>query len=451
VDWLLTETFRCANPSRAFDICKELQRHRRDAVDLARGSLELEDIDEERFADIQASARQYQTLTKELTDIWEHHQLTAVGMGSQATSVEDNMHSIMHSFRLSATDMSSCQRRTQRIFSFTTDMGTEVKLSSATYANIAEIFPHWVDMNVEDDDGRVGGAPDGDGDRDAECAADLLYVSDDLGTLSQHHAESLDVADSHGAFEGVVDDDGMAGMEVDVLSAEDDDGMVGFAQDAQEAVPAEDVEFEFEVENDDGASPNYTDADAAPPPPLPASAALGYTPVSLELASRGFFGGSLQIAGVLHATNNALQDVLNAFTHKDWYFERIKPLIRLIAHPWTKKRLLERCFNAPEAQQHHTAIQKLTTQPTSWRFASWVPAMQQLQFVERGMREHWNLSAYNTRRGEQQDKDKPAEHEGESVPVRPDPEDGGDASKDDLHFIDKARAQQTLGRWTLDR
>ncbi|CAK0829728.1 unnamed protein product, partial [Prorocentrum cordatum] len=217
VDWLLSETFRCADPTRAFDICKELQHHRQDAVDLARGALILEDIDEERLTDIQAASRQYQSLTKELTNLWEHHQLTAVGLGSQATNVQDKMHAIMHSFRLSATDWVSCQRRTQRIVSFTTDMGTEAKLSSAIAANVSEVFPHWVDVNIEADDGRLGlgGAPHGDGDCDADLdLAGGLHVSDDLGAVPAPHVEPLDVADSFlEAFGDAVDDDGMIGIE----------------------------------------------------------------------------------------------------------------------------------------------------------------------------------------------------------------------------------------------
>eukprot|EP00959_Pyramimonas_sp_CCMP1952_P243637 5092497-Pyramimonas_sp.AAC.1 len=45
-DWLLSETFRCLNPSRVYQIVRELQYYRQDAIDHVRGNVSP-DLDDE--------------------------------------------------------------------------------------------------------------------------------------------------------------------------------------------------------------------------------------------------------------------------------------------------------------------------------------------------------------------------------------------------------------------
>eukprot|EP00959_Pyramimonas_sp_CCMP1952_P055012 1149521-Pyramimonas_sp.AAC.1 len=86
---MLTETFECSDPGRSWEITRELMYWRHDARMFLRGTLRPEEMDEEDREHYQAAARKLQTLSSELASLWSHHMLTAVGLGSQATSVTD--------------------------------------------------------------------------------------------------------------------------------------------------------------------------------------------------------------------------------------------------------------------------------------------------------------------------------------------------------------------------
>eukprot|EP00959_Pyramimonas_sp_CCMP1952_P369693 7743292-Pyramimonas_sp.AAC.1 len=47
VDWLLTECFRCADPSRTYELCRDIQYYHDEAVEYARGERDRDDMDEE--------------------------------------------------------------------------------------------------------------------------------------------------------------------------------------------------------------------------------------------------------------------------------------------------------------------------------------------------------------------------------------------------------------------
>ncbi|CAK0895935.1 unnamed protein product, partial [Prorocentrum cordatum] len=151
-DWLLTETFECSDPGRAWEIAQQLMYHRGDARLSLSGDLQPDEMDPEDFQHYDAASRKVRALSQELAAIWGHIMLTAVGLGSQATGVMGKMRAIVHSFRLSSRTMLSCQQRAQRILSATTDMGAEAGLS-ARAVDMMDVFPHWFDFDVVPDGG----------------------------------------------------------------------------------------------------------------------------------------------------------------------------------------------------------------------------------------------------------------------------------------------------------
>ncbi|CAK0894598.1 unnamed protein product, partial [Prorocentrum cordatum] len=336
VDWQMTESFKCADAVRVYDLCRELQRVRQDAVDIAHGhgsgGLEQDDdYDAEYVPDSRAEAsRRYQSLTRELHKLFTHHQFTALGMGSQATAAGDKLHALIHQFRLASPSMAEAQMRSQRVLAFCSDLGTESALHSALPADLSQAFPHWLGVRAEDDDGRAAPAAPAGPQSAAAAAPDLA---------------------------GIADDDGAA------------------------APPAADAMFadEMDFEEDGGAraaagSPDGGNMDAAD-------------------------DNGMAVAGVLHICNNGLNDVIKALEHEQWYIDRCKPLVKLLADEWTRNRLLERCFSSEGARQHHASIKAVTTKPTEWRFGSWIPALVQLQYCEVGLRHYWDLASYNSRSG----------------------------------------------------
>ncbi|CAK0862217.1 unnamed protein product, partial [Prorocentrum cordatum] len=436
-DWLLTETFECSDPGRAWEITQQLMYHRGDARLSLSGDLQPDEMDPEDFQHYDAAARKVRALSQELAAIWGHNMLTAVGLGSQATGVMDKMHAIVHSFRLSSRTMLSCQQRAQRILSVTTDMGTEAGLSSARAVDMMDVFPHWFDFNVVPDGG--GGEAMDVYQEGCPTATPAFEITVDDGRASPDHTDIGGVAfgttcddgavprgpadvGSGGAAFAVVRDDGTAAADAATAGPETHAGGEGDAPTA----------FVVEPDGGGGATLDIAHVDA----PKVADP-RGGAPGAGTTRDRAFFHGSLQVAGVLHITNNALQDALKAFTHMEWYLKRAKPLILLLCDRFTKERLIERCFKAPEAEGHQKALREMRTKPTEWRFGSWVPALQQMQFIEAGMRAHWDLRKYNVRPGD----NRPARLDadmGESRAQRPPAEDGGDVAEADLHLIDEA-------------
>eukprot|EP00959_Pyramimonas_sp_CCMP1952_P410253 8597883-Pyramimonas_sp.AAC.1 len=112
--------------------------------------------------------------------------------------------------------------------------------------------------------------------------------------------------------------------------------------------------------------------------------------------------------------------------------QRAKPLIILCADTHTKQRLLERCFSSDAAKVHEVAIKGITSRPTEWRFSSIIPALQQLQFAETGLRNHWNLAKYKNRPGDDRNQPTAMDVDAEAQPAKPKQDDTGDVGESDL-------------------
>eukprot|EP00959_Pyramimonas_sp_CCMP1952_P459075 9477664-Pyramimonas_sp.AAC.1 len=224
----------------------------------------------------------------------------------------------------------ACQRRTQAIVSFTSDMGTESKLAASRPADLAAAFPHWLDLAPMEDDG---------GDADQQAFPDRGGFDDKVGDDAGFESSDGDLGQPAVAAGLVVEDDGGDGAMCDDLG------------------PGEDAQLRLEVVEDNGEE---NDPQTTGQPPAPALAQLEATmdviddcgddndndvpmgpppppdPVPLQeilddstIGSRAFFHSALLIPGILHTINNSLQDVLRAFTHQKWFLDRAKPLIRL--------------------------------------------------------------------------------------------------------------------------
>eukprot|EP00959_Pyramimonas_sp_CCMP1952_P043862 916457-Pyramimonas_sp.AAC.1 len=82
--------------------------------------------------------------------------------------------------------MVDAQLRSQEVFAFTSDLGTESVLPHVGHANMAAAFPHWVDIEVDEDAGLARSpspaAPAGAADHD---------VMDDDGAAAPSNSDAF--------------------------------------------------------------------------------------------------------------------------------------------------------------------------------------------------------------------------------------------------------------------
>ena len=224
--------------------------------------------------------------------------------------------------------MVHAQLRSQEVFSFTSDLGTESVLPRVGPADMAAAFPHWVDIEVGEDTGLACSPA-----REAPAgAADLDLMIMDDGAVLPSPADSFNVDDM-----SVVDDDGAAADPARRLFdfEEDADDSIWKQPVGPPAAAAAAADLHFDIVDDTGITAAQAASHEQPPPPPPPDRITAEQ--RERVTSKGFFGGSLGIAGVLHICNNALNDVVGSLEHADWFFNRVKPLVRMLVDGWTNK------------------------------------------------------------------------------------------------------------------
>ena len=352
-NWQLTESYRCRDNLRMMDVSIMLEN-----LNASFAGKVAEDWDVD-------AAHDYAELSKELHTLIEHHMFTAVGLGSRAEGLTDKFHAIVHQYRLPAKSMASAERRGQRQTSMTSDLGTEAGLQAVPNVDLSIVFPYWTDLHVQSDDeyGGTGEARNA-GLRPAEV--DGMEEVDDHG-----------LGDSGGPIhENLDDESGQLLMEVE------DDGHEIIGGTEMHEVDDNEVAGSLEVPG----APDAPESTLVLPEHSEQPGA--------EMVDSPFFSTALPIAGILHIFHNALANVGDALQNFDRFLKMSKVLITMLVDPWTKQRLIKRCFNTAEARDYVKSIEMMTVKIIDWRFGTLIVALQQLQFVENGLRRFWRKRAY---------------------------------------------------------
>ena len=154
-DWLLAEMFvaKLADLHALADAQDQIinlaaeQKRRRDEASAAT-ALSLGDDDDEG----DPSTEHLNQLTEQMHGVlWHHYNVpTVLGLGEMSRT--QKLVALIHSLRMELGSWAALKSVVSSVVAFTTDYGTESGLTSIAAVNCNELFPHWSENQIGDDD-----------------------------------------------------------------------------------------------------------------------------------------------------------------------------------------------------------------------------------------------------------------------------------------------------------
>ena len=138
-DWLMSMAAMCRvrKLSEAAQAVKYLVRTRPDWSD------HWEALD----PDLEVSA----SMTEQLQTNLRNHTFLPVALGSGRSKVEDKSSALLQALALECSNRAEFRDRLGRIFSWTTDMGTEMHLPLFETMSFEQLLPSWLHFSLESD------------------------------------------------------------------------------------------------------------------------------------------------------------------------------------------------------------------------------------------------------------------------------------------------------------